>query len=80
MLSLLSSPAIGNNSNLFESIFPDVNDGELDGVRSSFISFSFCIRSFLDDGITDPHKSFTRFYNLVDELYNKNFPLQTKIL
>ena len=32
------------------------------------------------EGVSDPKTAFTKFYILIDNLYNKYFPLKTKIL
>ena len=42
-------------------------------------ALSNSLNSFLN-GITDPRIAFTRFYTLIDELYNKYFPIKTKIV
>ena len=32
------------------------------------------------EGINDPKTAFTKFHELIEELYNKYFPIKTKVL
>ena len=49
----------------------------------SIKKFNFALsRSLVSllDGVNDPKTAYTKFHNLIEELYNKYFPLKTKIV
>ena len=48
-------------------------------IKKFNFALSISLPSLLD-GISDPQESFTIFYNLINDLYDKYFPIKTKIL
>ena len=48
-------------------------------IRKFNFALSKSLISLLE-GIHDPQTAYTRFHNLIDELYNKYFPIKSKLL
>ena len=73
--------ALQHNSLLPTQEFQSVKYRTFDdfSVRRFNLELSNSLTSLLD-GISDPKIAFTRFHNLINDLYEKYFPIKTKIL